>query len=228
MGGMCLSRDSNSFLIIAATWKCCRTPWSLLLWGVFSVCAGPDPPRPKWATCEVGAGGWTSALYRCHSHGVAQACVRHLKALYMGHKAWGMLGLHLCPSQRAAVVLWVGCLLSLSPLCREPTDPCTSWPPCQELVAQVPGFSEVCVLTQASHLLPATNRHQINLWYSRWGIFFAGVFHCGALVLLQLESRGNGGVAHLQDRGPGAGECMSHSFPQSWRQTKLWGYSLKS
>lgn len=27
------------------------------------------------------------------------------------------------------------------------------------------------VLTEASHLLPATDKHQINLRYSRWGIF---------------------------------------------------------
>lgn len=28
--------------------------------------------------------------------------------------------------------------------------------------------------------------------------------------MLQLESRGDGGVAYLQDHGLGAGECVSH------------------
>lgn len=155
MGGMCLSRDSNSLLIMATTWKCCRTPWSLLLHGVFSACAGPDLPRPKWWVENVLRGtqeqphpvsnvwGGRRRLNLCalqmpqswNSPNVCEA-FESPGALSMGHKAWGMLGLYLCSSQRTMVVLWVGCLLSLSPFSQESTGPCMFQPPCQELVAQ--------------------------------------------------------------------------------------------
>lgn len=47
--------------------------------------------------------------------------------------------------------------------------------------------------------------------------FSIGLFHCGTLVLLQLESGEGGGVSHLQDHGLDVGEYEPlHDFPLSW------------
>lgn len=134
MGGMRLSRDSNSLLIMATNWKCCMTPWSLLLRRVFSAYAGPDAPRPP--SCVVNA-PWDSqerphpvsnvwgghkrlnlcTLQMLQSRSSPfQTCVRHLKVLEFFSWATRRGACWICTSalpDRAAVVLWVGCFLSL-------------------------------------------------------------------------------------------------------------------
>lgn len=136
MGGMHLSRDSNSLLIMATMWKCCTTPWSLLLWGVFSVHTGPDTHSPllcvvnaPWDTQEQPHpvnnvwGGHkrlnlrTLQMLQSWSRPF-ETCARQLKVLELFGWATRHGARWICTSAlpcRAALVLWVGCLLSLSP-----------------------------------------------------------------------------------------------------------------
>lgn len=240
MGGMCLSRDSNSLLIMAATWKCCRTPWSLLLHGVFSACAGPDPPRPKWWVENVLRGTqeqphpvsnvWGGCrrlnlhtLQMPQSWSSLNVCEAFESpgALSMGHKAcW------VCTSALHRGPRWCCGWVVSSPFLLFPRSPqvhaCSNHPARSWWLSNL-GFLGFCPHWSLS---PAPSHRQTpdQPLVEQVGDFFTGVFHCGAL---ELESRGDGGVAHLQDRGPGAGQCMICDFPRSWRQAKLWRYSLK-
>lgn len=190
-----------SLLIMATTWKCCTICWHLLLWGVFSVYAGLDTPRPHhvwwvlcetpksnhihWAIGEVGTRGWTYIVYKCCGHEVAPS--KYEKVLKFFRWATRCGACWVCTSTllcRVAVVLWVCCLLSPSPWrhylkqdrpgAHCPIKVWASWQYhllCQELVAQVTEFSGLGILAQASCLPPTTDWYQICLWYRRQGIF---------------------------------------------------------
>lgn len=147
MGGMHLSRDSSSLLIMSTTWKRCPAPWSQLLQGVFRVYAGPG--TPSHPPC-VGNGLWDTQE---QPHLTEQWVMwpwegepTHPNDVFPSKHVWGTAKSRCSMDGQYQ-------------------------PPCQELVAQVPTFSWFSVLAQASQWFLTTDRYQVSLLNRRRGIF---------------------------------------------------------
>lgn len=205
MGGMDLSRDSSSLLIMATMWKCCPARWSWLLQGVFCVHAGPGTPRQP---PRVGNGLWDTQEQP------------HPREQWV---TWAQEGEPTnssnaeVPSKR----VW-GTAKSQSSMDGQ------YQPNCQDLLAQVPTFSWLPGLAQASQWLPSTDRYQVSLWYSRRGIFALAYFTMEPWSCCSWDQEGM--EEYLTSRiMVWMWESMSHCMIfQSWRQAKHSGYSLKS